>query len=158
TGARRPELLDRVARLAALVLLGPDVSVTRRFHAQEVRQGVHDAHADAVEPARDLVTAAAELAAGVEERVDDLAGTLAGRMLADRNAPTVVDDLDGVVGLDRHPDRRRVAGHGLVDRVVHDLPDQVVEPTDVGRPDVHSGPAPDGLQALEDLDARGRGL
>ena len=38
---------------------------------------------------------------------------------------------------------------GLVDRVVDDLPDQVVQTADVGVPDVHRRPAPDGLQSLE---------
>ena len=56
------------------------------------RQGVDDADADAVEAARDLVAAAAELAAGMEDRVDDLEGVLARRMLADRHATTVVRD------------------------------------------------------------------
>ena len=47
---------------------------------------------------------------------------------------------------------RGMAGHGLVDGVVHDLPDEVVQATDVGRADVHAGSAPHRIQALEDLD------
>ena len=52
-------------------------------------------------------------------------------------------------------DRRGVAGHRLVDRVVDDLPDEVVQAALVGRADVHARPAADGLEALEDLDAGG---
>ena len=48
-----------------------------------------------------------------------------------------------------------VAGHRLVDRVVDDLPDEVVQAARVGRADVHARPAADRLEALEDLDARG---
>jgi hypothetical protein len=152
--ALRPDLRDRHARLAALVLLGPDVAIPGRLDAEEVGQGVDDAHSDAVEPARDLVAAAAELAAGMEDGVDDLEGVLPGGVLADRHAAAVVDHLERVVWLDRDPDRRGVAGHRLVERVVDDLPDEVVEAADVGRADVHPGPSPDRLQALEDLDAR----
>ena len=54
-------------------------AVAGRFDAQPLGQGVHDAHADAVQAAGDLVAAAAELAAGVEDRVHDLERVLAGR-------------------------------------------------------------------------------
>ena len=109
-----------------------------------------------MEAAGHLVAAAAELAAGVEHGVDDLERVLAGRVLADRHAAAVVDDLDQC-----RPAAivtwivRGVAGHRLVDRVVDDLPDEVVEAADVGRADVHARAAANGLEALEDLDARG---
>ena len=45
-----------------------------------------------------------------------------------------------------------MAGHGLVDGVVHDLVDEVVETSDAGGADVHPGPLADGLEALQDLD------
>ena len=151
----RADLLDRRLGLAALVFLGPDHAVARGFDAHPRGQRVHDADADAVEAAGHLVAAAAELAAGVEDGVDDLERVLARRVLADRHAAAVVDDDHGPVRLDRHVDRRGVAGHRLVDRVVDDLPDEMVQAADVGRADVHAGPAADGLETLEDLDARG---
>ena len=46
-----------------------------------------------------------------------------------------------------------MAGHGLVDRVVDDFPDEVMQAALIGRADVHARPATNGLQALEDLDA-----
>ena len=79
-----PMLLDLRDGLAALVLLRPDAAVAGGLDAQPGRERVHDGHADAVEAAGDLVAAAAELAAGVEDRVDDLERVLAGRVLADR--------------------------------------------------------------------------
>ena len=97
----RADLGDGTRGLAPDVLLRPDEPVARRLDAEPIRQGVDDAHADAVEPAGDLVAAAAELAAGVEDGVDDLEGVLAGRVLADRDASAVVDDLDRLVRLDR---------------------------------------------------------
>ena len=95
--ALRADLLDRRRRLAARVLLGPDAAVAGRLDPHPLGQGVDDAHADAVEAAGDLVAAAAELAAGVEHRVDDLERVLARRVLADRHAAAVVDDLDHAV-------------------------------------------------------------
>ena len=155
-GPLRPELLDRTEGLAALVFLRPDVPVTGGFDAHPLGQGVHDAHADAVEAAGDLVAAAAELAAGMQDRVDDFHRVLAGRVLADGYAAAVVLDDDRGVGLDRDLDRRRVAGHRLVDRVVDDLPDEVMQAARIGRADVHARASTDGLEAFEDLDRRGR--
>jgi len=48
-----------------------------------------------------------------------------------------------------------VAGQGLVDRVVDDLPDQVVQAALAGGPDVHARALADRLEPLEHLD-RGR--
>ena len=154
--ALRPDLRDRRGGLAPDVLLGPDVAVARGLHAQPLGQGVHDAHADAVEPAGDLVAAAAELAAGMQHGVDDLEGVLARGVLPDGDAASIVGHHDGGVGEDADLDPRGVAGHGLVDRVVDDLPDEMVQAPDVGRADVHAGPPAHGLEALEHLDARRR--
>ena len=151
----RTHLLDRGLGLAAFVLLRPDEAVAGGFDAHPRRQGVHDADPHAVQTARDLVAAAAELAAGVEDGVDDLERVLAGRMLADRHAAAVVLDRDHAVGLDRDLDDLGLAGHRLVDRVVDDLPDEVVQAAGVGRADVHARALANGLETLEDLDAGG---
>ena len=126
-----------------------------RLDAQPRGQGVDDRDADAVEAARHLVAAAAELAAGVEHRVHDLERVLAGRVPPDGHAAAVVLDGHLAVRVDRDDDGRRVAGHRLVDRVVDDLPHEVVEAADVRRADVHARAPADGLQALEDLDVGG---
>ncbi len=60
------------------------------------------------------------------------------------------------VGQQRDLDAVAVAGQRLVDRVVDDLPDQVVQAALAGRADVHAGPLADRLEALEDLDDRWR--
>ena len=78
------------------------------------------------------------------------------RVLVDRDAAAVVADGDAAVLADVDPDAVAVAGHRLVDAVVDDLEDEVVEAALVRAADVHTGAAPDRLQALEDLDiARG---
>ena len=76
-------------------------------------------------------------------------------MLADGHAAAVVDVHEAAVRLDRDVDPRGVAGHRLVDRVVDDLPDEVMEAADIGRADVHARAAANRLEALEDLDALG---
>ena len=55
----------------------------------------------------------------------------------------------------RHHDPVAVAGQRLVDRVVDDLPDQVVQAALTGRADVHARALADRLEALEDLDRGG---
>ncbi len=74
----------------------------------------------------------------------------------DGDASAVVLDRDGVVGVDRDADVVAVADLRLVDGVVHELEDHVVKPGDVvGVSDVHPGPFPDGLEALQELDRIG---
>ena len=98
------------------------------------------------------VRAAAELAAGVQLGVDDLdAGQTGARLDVDRDATTVVPDLDRAVGVQEDLDPVTVAAEGLVDRVVDDLPHAVHEAALVGRADVHARPLADGLEPLEDL-------
>ena len=66
-----------------------------------------------------------------------------------RNAAPVVDDLDAAVVEEPHVDLAGVAGHRLVHRVVDHLPDEVVQTTLTGGPDVHAGAFADGLQPFE---------
>ena len=73
----------------------------------------------------------------------------------DGDAAAVVDDGDGVVGVDRDRHLGAEAGEGLVDGVVDDLIDEVVQAHHAGRADVHAGALADGLQALEDGDVLG---
>ena len=106
-----------------------------------------------MEPAGHLVAATTELPACVEDGVDDLHGVRTGGVLAHRDAASVVLDGDRVIAVDRDGDVGRVTRHRFVDRVVDDLPDQVMEATDVGRPDVHARPATNSFEPLEDLNA-----
>ena len=78
-----------------------------------------------------------------------------GGVRTDRDARAVVDDGDRVVGVDGDVDLVAAARHGLVDRVVDDLEDQVVQAALPHVADVHVGPLADGLEPLEDLDGLG---
>ena len=132
-----------------------DLAILMNLNPQPFRQGVDHAGAHAVEAAGDLITAAAELAAGVEDGIYHLQGGLAGLGLdVHRDAAAVVGDGDGVAVVNGDPDLGTVAGQGLVNGVVHDLIDQVVEAAGGGRADIHTRPLPHRLQALQDLDLR----
>ena len=138
---------------AARELLSPDLPVAPNLRDEPLREGVDDGDTDAVEPAGDLVAVAAELAAGMELREDD--GERREVLIldhVDRDAPSVVDDRDRVVGVQPHLDEVVVARERLVDGVVDDLVDQVVETPRAGRADVHPGPEPDGLEPFENGD------
>ena len=107
-----------------------------------------------MQAARHLVGVVVKLAARVQDGEDDLEGrhvALLG-MLLDRDAAAVVLDRDGIVGMDRYLDAAAVAGHGLVDRVVHDLPYQVMQAGRTRRADVHARTLANGLKTLENLD------
>ena len=113
-------------------------------------------HADAVQSAGDLVAVAAELSAAVKLRERDLdTGQLVLAVDVDRDASAVVDDLAAAVGLQRDVDARCEPRHGLVDRVVDNLPNEVVQPGRAGAADVHAGPLADRFEAFEDLHVPG---
>ena len=154
-----PDPLQLALRPAALRVLLPVAGpVLVDLDDQALGQRVDDGHAHAVEPARHLVAAAAELATRMQDGEHDLDRALAlvraGRVGIDRDAAAVVVHPAAAVGLQGHDDAAAVAGHRLVDRVVDDLPDEVVQSGQPGRADVHAGPLADGVQALQDLDGR----
>ena len=126
---------------------------------QTLGQRVDDADAHTVQTAGDLVALAAELAAGVEHGQHHLGRTLAlvraGRIRVDGDAASTVFHPTATVGLEHDVDPIAVPRHRLVDGVVDHLPDEVVQPGQAGRTDVHAGPLADRVEALEDLDVLG---
>ena len=108
-----------------------------------------------METAGDLIPAAAELAAGVEDSKHHLQSGFTGLGLdVNRDAPAVVGYSDGVARVDGHGDVGAVTGQGLVDGVVHNLIYQVVQAGLRGGADIHARPLAHRLQALQDLDFR----
>ncbi len=152
--------LHRPLGIAALVALAVDPAVLVDLGDEALAQGVDHRGTDPVEASRDLVAAATELPAGVELGQHHLqTDLLLGGMHVDGDAPPVVQDRDGAVLVEGDHDGVAVTGHGLVDRVVDDLVDEVVEATEVGRADVHPGTPADRFQPLERFElARGIGI
>ncbi len=143
---------DRAAGELHLV----DLAVAVDLDDQPLAQRVDDRSADAVQAAGYLVASAAEFAAGVQHRIDDLeSGSARLGLDVHRDAAAVVGDGDRVAGIDCDRDVRAEAGQRLVDGVVHDLIDKVVETRGRGRADVHAGALAHGLETLEHLDLRG---
>ena len=147
-------LLERRGGRAALVGLRPLVAVTPDRQLQPLRKRVDHRHTHAVQAAGHLVaTAVAELAAGVQHGQDDLGGRATLLLVhGNRDAAAVVADRDAVVRVDGDLDRVGLAGQRLVDRVVHDLVDEVVKTPCAGGPDVHAGTLAHRLETLEDGD------
>ena len=148
------DFLERRHRLALPESHLPLRSVALDRRDQLFRERVDDRRADAVEPARRLVVGALELAAGVEDGEDHFERALMRlRMLVDRNPAAVVHDRDRrSVLVQRHGDGGREAVHRFVDRVVENLPHQMVQAGAAHAADVHAGPLANGLQTFEDRD------
>ena len=68
------------------------------------------------------------------------------------NAAAIVRYRHGIIRIDDHLNGITVAGQGLVNRIVHDLINQMVKASAGGRSDVHARPFPNSLQALQNLD------
>ena len=116
-------------RLAALEVLAPDVAVAAHLELERLGERVHDRDADAVQAARDLVAAAAELAAGMQLGQHDL-----DRGQADASGITATGMPLPLSSTVTRPSGNRsdddvVAAplEGLVDAVVDHLVDEVVE-------------------------------
>jgi ribulose 1,5-bisphosphate synthetase/thiazole synthase len=73
-------------------------------------------------------------------------------LVVHRNAAAVVDDRNRVVHVNRHIDPSGVAAQSFVDRIIHDLVDEVVQTLLGGRADVHGGAQPYGRKTFEHRD------
>ena len=148
-----PDLFERHGRIAPGKALVIDLSALADLHIQPFGKGIDDRGADTVQAAGHLVSAAAEFSAGVELGKDQVDCVASGLVVdADRDPAPVVRDRDGIVRMDGHRDLRAEAGQGLIDRVVHDLIDQVVESSGGCGPDIHARTFADSLESLEHLD------
>ena len=120
---------------------------------QPLGQGIDHGGAHAVKAAGDLIASAAELAAGVQHGVHHLqSGPSRLGLDIHGNAAAVIGDGDGIAGVDGHGYVLAVARQSFVNGVVHDLIDQVMQARRGSGADIHTGPLPDSLQPLQDLD------
>ena len=75
-----------------------------------------------------LVSPTAELTAGMKDRKDHFDRRKSRFFLdIDRNSPSVIDNGDGIVGIDLYIDGIAVSRKGLIYRVVYDLIYQMVK-------------------------------
>ena len=146
----------RIHRFAPLEGLRPAVAFPRHLRLQTAGQRVHHRHPHPMQPSRYGIGPLLELAPGVKGGQDGGQGRLArAGVLRHGDAPPVVLDPAASVGQEGHNDAAGEPRHRLVHRVVHHLPDQMVETPRAGRSDVHAGPPAHGLQTRQDLDVLG---
>ena len=76
---------------------------------------------------RHLVSVVVELTAGVKNRHDNFKRRdLLDRVHIHGDTAPVIDNRYGIVGMNRHGNLGAETGHGLIDRVVDDLPDEMM--------------------------------
>ena len=132
-----------------LLLIGPVLG--EHLHGDPPGQGVHHRRAHAVEAAGVAVGVVAELAARMELGKDHLhAGHAQLLVDAHGDASSIVEHGGGAVLVQGHVDLVGVAVGRLVDGVVHDLPQQVVEPLGARGAYIHAGTHANRVQALHD--------
>ncbi len=133
-----------------------DLAVTMHLGTQPLRKGVHTTDAHAVQTTGNLVGFVVELATGVQAGQHHFKGRLAFFLVkTDGNTATIVAHLDGIALADGDMDVIAVAGHGLIDGVVHHFVDQVVQTPDRGVANVHRRAQAHCFETLEDLDTFG---
>ncbi len=147
------DLLQIVHDLAALVALEIDILAVAYSDLEPLGQRVDDRSADAVQTAGYLVSAAAELTAGVQYGKDDRDRRQTHLGIdTHRDTAAVILDADDVAGQDRNIDLVAIACQRLVDRVIDDLIDQMMQTAFTGGAYVHTGTFTDSFQTLEYLD------
>ena len=151
-GAAGVTAFDQLLRDGVVEVLDPVLAVALDVGLDAGRQGVDHGDTHAVQAAGDRVGIRVELAAGVQLGHDDLDGRRTGGVHLHGNAAAVVEHLHAAVGQQGDFNLGGVTRHRLIDRVVHDLPHQVVQTTGAGRTDVHARTLPDSFEALEDRD------
>ena len=123
---------------------------------QPLGQRIDDRSANAVQTAGDLVSAAAELAAGVQDGKDNGDRRDAQLWLdADRDASTVILDTDDIARQQVDQNLGTVSCQDLVNGVVHNLIDQVVQALRTGGADVHTRTLADSIKTLQYLNVTG---
>ena len=105
------------------------LAITIDLYFEAHAEGVHDRDTHAVKAAGHLVAVTAELAAGVQHREHDFGGAQVFVLMvhADRDSAAIVSDLAPAVGEQFDLDSAAVPSHGLIDRVVDHLVDEVVQ-------------------------------
>ena len=132
-----------------------DFSVTVYLYLQPLTQSVDNGSAHAVETAGYLVTAAAELAAGMQNGINHFQSRLAGLGLnIHRDTTAIVHNGDGIALVDDDLDLRTVAGQRLIDGVIHDLIHQMVQTAGRRGADVHTWALAHRFQTLQNLNFR----
>ena len=146
------DYFQRIHRFAALIALFIYLSIAADFNLQPLGKGIYNRCAYAVQTAGYLVSAAAELAARMQDRKYDLNRRKSGFFLSiNRNATTVILYRDRIVRIDLHLNVAAVSSERLVHGVVYYLIHQVMEASYRCAAYIHTRTLSDRLQSLQYL-------
>ena len=146
------DLLEVAHDLAALITLIVDILAVAYSDLEPLRQSVYYRRAHAVQTARYLISAAAELTAGVQYgEYHRHSGQTHLRVDAHGYAASVILYPDDITGQDAYIYLIAVAGQSLVYRVVHYLIYEMMQTSLACRAYVHTGALTHGLKSLKDL-------
>ena len=124
-------------------------------HLDAGRKRIHDRNADAMKATGNLVTLAAEFAAGMQNGENDLnRRNLFLGVHIDRNATAVIGNGNRVIGMDPNLDVVAVTRKRFVDGVVDDFVHKMMKAARAGRSNVHTRTLAYRFEAFEDLNVR----
>ena len=143
-------LLDRVIIAfkahAVLTAAGADV------YNQPLRKRIHNGSTNTVQATRIAVILMIELAAGMQPGEDHFnTGNAQFRMNVYRHTAPIIFDRSAAILMKLHTNAPGKAVCHLVDRIIHDLPEQVMQAACTGRTDVHTRTHPDSIKSFEHL-------
>ncbi len=155
---RFANLLDLALRHTALVLLFPQFAVALDLGGHPLGERVDGADTHAVQTARNLVSAAAELTACADHGHDHVhgfhrlaIGILLGRVRTDRNTASVILNGHTAIFMNDNVDAGAKTGKRFVDGVIHHFINKVVQRLDVCTANVHARAFADVLNAFQRL-------
>ena len=99
-----------------------------------------------------LVSAAAELTARMKDGKYNLNRRLFCLFLNTyRNTSAIINNRDRIIFVDRHIDLCTKAGQSFIDRIIHDLIDQVMQTSGRRTADIHTRTLSNGLKSFKNL-------
>jgi hypothetical protein len=120
-----------------------------------IGESIDDGCTDPMETSRDFVSAlfSSKLSSCMEDSEDCLESRLACLWVyVSRDTTTIIDHTTRSISMEYDLDIFGMTCHSLIDRVVDDLPDEVMKTSLISRSDIHTGSFSDWLQTFEYLD------
>ena len=148
----------RIFDFAEFKIDSVNVRITFSFdlNVKFCRKGVDNGGTNAVKATGNLVSATAELATGMEHRINGFKRRTSSLFLnVDRNSAAVVLNGNAVVFFNGHVDFIAKSGESFIDAVVDNFPDQMVQALRTCRTDVHPRAFSDRFKSFKNLNLAG---
>ena len=149
TGAR---LFQRVTYMPSFIPLLIDLPFLAYFNLQPLGKRIYHGSTHAMQAAGDLVSPTAEFSSGMQDGKYYLHCRNTRFMInSDRNSPPVVNDGNRIPLVNSDINRITETGQRFIYRIIHDLIDQMMQPSAGCSTYIHSGTFPDSLQPFQNL-------